>query len=168
MDQFLEKRWKAAAQPFDGDCLHLKDFVQLSELRHFLVDIVNVLRKYAGRAVLYQLDDWHEHDGFVTQRSEASWDEIDKTLADDESLFANRPGDTYVNRAFYPDGYSFLLRYYVLDADEEVQYPGKWGACDLSAIQPILATIKCAASDSISRRVNVSNSKVYFDSRYGG
>lgn len=168
MDQFLEKRWKAAAQPFDGDCLHLKDFVQLSGLRRFLVDIVHVLQNHFGRAGLYQLDDWHEHDGFVTQRSEASWSVLERTLADDESLFANRPGDTYVNRAFYPNDYSFLLRYYVLDADEEARYPGKWGACDLSATKPILATIKSGASETISRLAYVSNAKSYFDSRYGG
>lgn len=166
MDKILEQRWQTAAPPFDGDCLHLGNPVRLKELRTFLVSISGVLQRTRPSA-LFRFDDWHVHDGFVTQRSSTDWDAINKVLSDDESLYAARQGDDYVQQAIYPDDLSFLLRFYVLD-DEEVESPGSWGTCDLCGPSALIESVQNSSPESVSRQFVVSNAKEYFDGLYAG
>ena len=66
MNTELEKRWKEGKKPFDGNVLSLEDFFVLPELLEFLKTISMVLKQCYSNLGLFILDDWHEHDGYLT------------------------------------------------------------------------------------------------------
>ena len=154
--------------PFDGDCLHCDDQIELCQLRTLLTEIVNLVSANSSETSLYRLDDWHEHDGIITERTVVDWDSIDKIHVSDDSLYESRHGDSYVNWAHYPDDCSFLIRFDLLDADEAPKYPGIWGYCDLCAASSLIQTVKFAAPDSIGSKLAITNAKDYFDQHYAG
>jgi hypothetical protein len=117
MDQELFGRWKAGEPPFDGHVLHPDVLLQIAELRAALRGLVAALTQSAGNQSprLLAFEDWHEHDGYVTESRAAAWSDVEEMLETDESLYAARQGDTHVHRAFYAADRSFLFRFYVLD-----------------------------------------------------
>ncbi len=85
----------------------------------------------------------------------------------DESLRHSRHGDTYVRRAFYPDELTFLLRYDVLDPDEEPELSEPRGDCDLCADANTIGEIR-AKSERFANCIEVVSAKEYFDEIYAG
>jgi hypothetical protein len=71
--------------------------------------------------------DWHEHDGYLTSRQGTTWKTLEQVLASEQSLYESRTGETFVRQSYYPTDDTFLLRIYVLDEDEDSDYPGRWG-----------------------------------------
>ena len=124
MDANLNSRWKAAEPPFGFECLHPDDLVRVAELRRALRFVIDQLRASTSECPLRSLEAWHDHDGYVTSSHPTSWEAMDPVLESDAQLYAGRHGDTYVHRAFYAENHSFLLRFDVLDEDEDDQYPG--------------------------------------------
>ena len=167
MDQNLEKRWRTIQAPFDGATLTLSDYVPVAELRDILIRLVSMLqRKSFGN--LKKLDDWHEHDGFIVESADATWEDLENALRDEDSLYESRQGDTYVRRAFYDASNHFLLRYYIMDKDEDADhYPGIQGDFDLTA-QPVVIDEVRSIFESISDKIIVKNSKEFFDKNYAG
>ena len=168
MDAPLEQRWKTGQTPFDGHCIPLTDHVSLPTLRSLLRSIVHVLQQRTKDRSLFRCDDWHQHDGYVTEALPTDWATLDQILMNDQDLHHSRHGDAYVRWAYYPDDLTFLLRYDVLDPDEEPELSEPKGDCDLCAdaetIREILAKVEPAFSDCLE----VASAKEYFDGIYAG
>src|SRR5262245_6333327 len=105
----LDSRWRAAAAPFDGKVLVLDEADGLVRLRSVLIQAYYELRP--AFPLIYQYDDWHEHDGLVVSAKRASWDRVFAATATVRSLFDSRHDDFAVRRAIYPASFEWLLRY---------------------------------------------------------
>lgn len=167
MDAQLEQRWKDGKPPFDGSCLRLTDHVSLPTLRPLLRIIVDALQQRMMHRRLLRFDDWHEHDGYVTEALPTDWAALDQILMNDESLHHSRHGDAYVRWAFYPDDLTFLLRYDVLDPDEEPELSEPMGDCDLCADAKTIGEIR-AKAERFANCLEEVSAKEYFDEIYAG
>ncbi len=167
MDKQLEQRWKTGKAPFDGECIRLTDHVQLPTLRLLLRTIVDVLHEWKKDCTLSRFDDWHEHDGYATEARATDWETLDQILLNDQTLHHSRHGDSYVRWAYYPDDFTFLLRYDVLDPDEEPELSEPQGDCDLCADADIIREIRSKA-ERFTDRLEATSAKAYFDKIYAG
>jgi hypothetical protein len=168
MDQQLDARWRAKQSPFDGDIIYLDDYIPIAPLRTALVLLVAILQQNYQTAKLYTLRDWHEHDGYIWSRQSTNWQSVEQLVASDQALYDGRAGDTFVRLAYYPSDSSFLLRIYVMDENEEPEYPGRWGNFDLSATHGLLTTISTQLPDFVQRLLRRERSGTYFDQSYAG
>jgi hypothetical protein len=168
MDQELFERWKEGRPPFDEAVLRLDDLLPVHELRAALRNVVDDLKRTLGEPVLIGVEDWHEHDGYITSGRATTWSEIDRALESDELLYDARHTDAYVHRAFYVAGGRFLLRFDLLEKDEDELYPGLWGTFDLSASQLMVEEILKGLPDQVRLKVVVEGAKQYFDRNYAG
>jgi hypothetical protein len=168
MNTELEKRWKEGKKPFDGKVLSLEDFFVLPELLEFLKTISMVLKQRYSNLGLFILDDWHEHDGYLTSANECSWKLIDEILSSKKSLYNSRPGDTFVRKAIFPENLEFLFRYYVMDEDEDSEYPGIWGDFDICGPSVLLDEIQAELNPTIELLLYSGPAKIYFDGAYAG
>ena len=116
---------------------------------------------------LYTFDDWHQHDGYVTERRVMDWAALVAVARNADALIASRQGDTDVHRSFYPDDLSFLLRYDILDEDS-VDATGFAGTFDFSARSSMIARFKALVPSRLRMRVRTEQSKAYFDRAYAG
>jgi hypothetical protein len=163
----MNQRWQSGLSPFDGDCLVTDDVVTVEELRELLAAIVPELERGCAGQALYAFDDWHQHDGYVTERRVINWGELAAVARSPDVLIASRQGDTYVHRSFYPEDFSFLLRYDVPDEDCG-DGSGFSGAFDLSAKAQKIARTKPFVPAVLRSRLRVEPSKAYFDRTYAG
>ncbi|GAB6098095.1 hypothetical protein JCM14469_43510 [Desulfatiferula olefinivorans] len=168
MNTELEKRLKEGKKPFDGNVLSLEDLFVLPELLVFLKTILKVLKREYSNSGLFVFDDWHEHDGYLTIPKECSWEMMDEILNSEESLYESRSGDTFVRKAIFPQNMEFLFRYYVMDENEDSEYPGIWGDFDICGPSALLAEIKSELSAEIETLLYEGPAKTYFDSAYAG
>jgi hypothetical protein len=72
MDQVMNQCWQSGQPPFDGDCLLTPDGLSLEDLRRILLAVIAELERSFASKALYTFDDWHQHDGYVTERREAT------------------------------------------------------------------------------------------------
>jgi hypothetical protein len=168
MDSELNARWRAKQSPFDGDIIFLDDYLPIAQLRTTLVSLVAFLQQHEQAANVYTLRDWHEHDGFILPRESTTWQSVAQLLASEQSLYDGRAGDTYVRRAYYPSDSSCLLRIYVMDENEEPEYPGRWGNFDLSGPPSLLTAISSQLPETVQPLLRRERSGAYFDRSYAG
>ncbi len=168
MDQELDARWRTKQSPFDGDIIYLDDYLPIAQLRTTLVSLVALLQQHYQAVDLYTLRDWHEHDGYIWSRQSTTWQSVEQLLASDQSLYDDRAGDTFVRLAYYPSDSSFLLRIYVMDEDEEPEYPGRWGNFDLSGAPSLFTAIGIQLPEIVQPLLRRERSGAYFDRSYVG
>jgi hypothetical protein len=153
--------------PFDGDCLVTDDLISAEELRQLLGVILPALERGSAAQTLYTFDDWHQHDGYVTERRVMEWGASVAVTRSADALIASRQGDTYVHRSFYPEDFAFLLRYDVSD-EESGDASGFSGTFDLSAQPDTIARTASLVPVPLRSRLRVELSKGYFDRTYAG
>ena len=139
----------------------------MATLRSLLRTIVDVLQERKKDCALYRFDDWHEHDGYVTEARAIDWEILNQILPTDQTLHHSRHGDSYVRWAYYPDDLTFLLRYDVLNPAEEPERSELQGDCDLCADADIIREIRSKA-ERLTDRLEVTSAKAYFDETYAG
>jgi hypothetical protein len=167
MDALLKQRWQAGLAPFDGDCLVTDGSISVDNLRTLLAYVLPELKRDVAGRTLNTFDDWHQHDGYVTDRQETEWSSLESLVRDNDVLIASRQGDDYVHLSFYPEDLSFLLRFDVLDKDcgEGSDLSGTF---DLSANPPKIARILSLLPLTLRTGLRVELSKGYFDRTYAG
>jgi hypothetical protein len=166
VDALINQRWQAGLSPFAGDCLITDDLVSVEDLRTLLAVILAELKDEYATQTLYTFDDWHQHDGYITERRATDWGSLTTLAQCAHALIASRQGDSYVHRSFYPEDLSFLLRYDVAEAYGDGA--GFSGAFDLSANPPSIARILSLVPPTLRPRLRVEPSKGYFDRTYAG
>jgi hypothetical protein len=164
MTQELNRRWKANETPFDGETLATSDLVLLAELRPLLQAIATELERRFPDAELQCHNDWHSHDGYITTAKPVGWRTIASWFVSDETLYQARAADTFVRVALHPADHSFLLRFHILERDEDPAYPGVWGDFDLTGPSELVADLQ----GSFRPHLAISPAKVFFDKNYAG
>ena len=108
----LERRWRVALAPFGGQTVAFasEDLTPLPALRLALLAVAAALRQQWPEVALFTLDDWHEHDGFLSAARPASWQDLSDALTSDKALLTLSHGDSEVRRAFFPATHDFYLR----------------------------------------------------------
>jgi hypothetical protein len=163
----MNQRWKNGLSPFDGDCILADDVVTVEELRELLASVIPELERQCAGQSLYTFDDWHQHDGYVTERRVITWGDLATVARSADVLVASRQGDAYVHRSFYPEDFAFLLRYDV--PDEESGYATGFAATfDLSASSTRIARLADLVPLGLRPRIRIESSKGYFDRTYAG
>lgn len=171
MDRILEIAWKQQEKPFHAETIVPDDSIPISTLRQILLSIVGHCELYypSDYCTLYKFDDWHEHDGYVTDRHLTTFQDLRSGLESDELLYQLRHQDCNVYSAFYPDSLDFLCRYDISDENEEAeQYPGFWGDFSFTGYGFDLREIAKRLNDYNNVTFSKQNSKEYFDKIYGG
>ncbi len=169
MNGELERRWRGGIVPFSGQTITIdsEDLTPLTPLRHALLAVVSRLQQRWSDAALLSLDDWHEHDGFITVAKPISWVYLLSTLASDETLLALSHGDWAVRMSFFPKTYDFYLRVYV-PADYDSDYPERRGDFDITCASELAAEL--ADNAALASGLSFANrgAKNFFDPRYSG
>ena len=163
----MNQRWHDGMSPFDRDCIVTDDLISVDELRVLLGVVVSDLESHYAGQRLYAFDDWHQHDGYVTERRATEWGSLSVAAQNRDTLLASRQGDSYVHRSYYPQDLSFLLRYDVPD-EECGDKTGFSGTFDLSANPALIAKVFELVPVSLRSRFQVEHSKDYFDKTYSG
>jgi hypothetical protein len=164
----MNQRWQTGLSPFDGDCLVvIDDVLSVEDLRSLLAVVVRELKGQYDAQALYTFDDWHQHDGYVTERRAMDWRELEAVSQTGDALIASRQGDTYVHRSFYPEDFAFFLRYDVPDEDSG-DGSGFAGTFDVSASSTMIARLTALVPVGLGPRVRIERSKSYFDRTYAG
>jgi hypothetical protein len=175
MDAEFERRRHKCLPPFDGVTLTLPDYVSLPLLQPILSIVVEWLFAYRPDAPLYRLLDWHEHDGYITEASPSSWQELRLLAASSERLEARfHLGDTYVREGFFPAERDYYLRVYVPDPDDNPLYHPdaanliKYGTLDVSGPESLMSAIASAIEAVDDITIEVVPSETFFARSYGG
>ncbi len=163
----MNQRWQDGMSPFDGDCIRTDDLLSLDELCGLLGVVVSDLQRHYAGQTLFAFDDWHQHDGYVTERHPTDWGKLAADARSPATLLASRQGDSYVHRSFYTEDLSFLLRYDVPD-EECGDKTGFAGTFDLSASSNMVARVAALVPPDLRARMKVESSKSYFDKTYSG
>jgi hypothetical protein len=163
----MNQRWQRGLSPFNGDCLRSDDQISVADLGALLTAIIPTLQEDYASQELYTFDDWHQHDGYVTDRRATGWSSFLATAESHDALIASRQGDSYVHRSFYPEDLSFLLRYDVPD-EECGDKTGFSGTFDLSSNSDLIARVLQLVPERLRPRFQVEPSKQYFDKTYSG
>ncbi len=123
MDRILQTAWQRNEKPFHSETICLDIAVSISTLRKILTSVLNYCEEmYPPEYVqLYAFDDWHTHDGYISESRLTNLQELSLILNSDDSFYQSRHHDYDVWRAFYPNSLDFLCRYEILldQADEE-------------------------------------------------
>jgi hypothetical protein len=165
MDDEFNQRWQRAESPFDGVTLFLADYVPLAALRTALTAVVTALHARYPHSRMFQLHDWHEHDGFVLEATPTTWDEIRAALASDGALERTCTDDSYVRTAWFPEERDFLLRFHVRDLDDPS--PVHHGIFDVTAREPLASRLREAVAEA-GTELSVLPAKAFFDRKYRG
>ena len=169
MDGGLERRWREGAPPFDGQTVSFdtEDLTPLTPLRHALLAVTPLLQERWPDAGLFTLDDWHDHDGYVTVGKPASWAKLTAALASDDLFLTLSRGDYLVRMAFFPPTYVFYLRIYVPDASDN-DYPERRGNFDVTCAPELAAELAECATNASDLAMTIQGARSFFDLRYSG
>lgn len=166
MDEVMNQRWHQTLSPFDGDCLLTFEAVTVAQLQQLMSTLLTGLKTIYAKQTLYTFDDWHQHDGFVTERQVMDWMVLQAVCESEAAMIASRQGDTYVHRAFYPEDHGFLLRYDV--SDDGIVGADFTGSMDLTASAAMITTMQALLPLDVRSLVRVETAKVYFDGKHAG
>lgn len=169
MNEALYQRWKRASPPFDGQTVMFasEELTPLPALRQALLVIVPALQQRWSEAKLFMLDDWHEHDGYVSIARPTTWRELLERLGTNEETMAFTHGDWDVRLAFFPEDYGFYLRVYIPTEDDN-DYPEQRGSFDVTCAVELASEIAGLAASASGLSVAESKAKAFFDLYFSG
>lgn len=161
MDEPLERAWRSATSPFDGITWRTAD-APVKTLAPLLTQLVASLRARFGERRLWRVEDWHAHDGWVTERRASNWDELHEVCRSEDALIAHAGLDDLVALAFYTEPPALLVRIEVEDHAEAGHE--RMGAFDVT-----LPTSDAALCEALPRELSVRriDAKQYFDEIHG-
>ena len=169
MTEQLEVAWKTSSQPFHNETVYTEEFAPIDALQPFLKTIAAYIELSYPSALLFTLDDWHEHDGFIVPSTPLAMSDLAQHFTSTNSLYNWRSGESAVYRSVYPQTLDFLLRVHILDEDEDPKhYPGIWGSMSFTGYGVDLDEIRKRGHGVESLKLKLGNSKDYFDRIYAG
>ena len=168
MDKTLDDAWKTGSQPFSGMTLACTESLPISTVRSALNSIVQVLETLFPTTPILKFDDWHEHDGFVSQSEESSFSELADLLTSDATLYQARHGDEYVRRAYYARNGAFLLRFSIPDENEDPKLTEIAGDFDLTSSSAIIDLVQRKLLNAETYNLELLGAQEFFNARYAG
>lgn len=161
----LQQRWQTRAKPFDGTVVATCDEPTLD----LVLDMLRfaAARLYTESEQIAVITDWHEHDGFLSQPTQTTWNEFAARLSNIESLYQSRSSDEYVRIALFPNSFEWLLRYSIQDSEQD--HDDAWCDFDFSCTpgSPSFELVSQLHSKWVGY-TDVLPAKEFFDNSYGG
>jgi hypothetical protein len=167
VDRTAEALWREQLPPFDGLTLATPELA-IDRLHAAVARLVDLLRGMYPNAALQTAEDWHEHDGFVSEPEPGDWGALLLAVRSEESLRDSSPEDTDVRRAWLAEG-AFYLRWLCFEEDDSVfeSAAAAGGDLDLTAgrevIQEALRALREMGIDP-----EVEPAGEFFDRRWTG
>ena len=156
----LEKQWRSGAEPFGGEVVTSSTDSSMGTLLKALAYFIR-LAENTGE-VLYIYEDWHEHDGYITQPKKIDLVSLRSMVADRESVIASIQGDDEVRTAVYPESFSWLMRWCV-DLEDEAYSNFEFCTTNPDALDTLEHIYKINP-EYLCR----TNAEQYFRKRYSG
>ena len=126
-------------------------------------------------ARLVRLDDWHEHDGYISAPVSTSWAELQRQLANDDAFVNICSDDTYVRLAFYSSDFEFYLRVHVAREGETApgharlnNDPGDAALLDVTCSSDQTEKVKSVMFECGINCIQESIAWQFFDRTYSG
>ena len=82
----MNQRWQEGLSPFDGECLTTDEMIPVEDLRSLLAVLLPELKVDLVTDRIYTFDDWHQHDGYVTDRHLTEWSFLDSLARTTDAL----------------------------------------------------------------------------------
>ena len=168
----LERRWKNKLSPFDGVTIHTEEEFGVSKLRQIIMEIVYILEHRSDYIRVEFFDDWHEHDGYITDSTSITWKGIHDWLKDEKSLYRQCYTDDEVSIAIYPLTFEWYLRIEIGDNPDDMSEPtdmhNAYYDFDFTGNLYLAKTMKDVIQEKIGINVKWTNAKKFFDMIYGG
>lgn len=127
----LQNRFLARIAPFDGRTISLCDDPTPEDVLAALQRVASVLGIHY-RTIL-RFDDWHEHDGFLTNPIVIDWTQQTECWSNLDSWFKSSPDDDYVRTAIYSPTFDWLLRCGLNKSNESDALDNAWPYLDFTA-----------------------------------
>jgi hypothetical protein len=153
VDSIFAEAWQKGTAPFDGVTVFLKELLWLPALRPALVAVVDQLQALSPNGALLRNDDWHDHDGYVSEASVFSWEELRTYLASEEALKDANRGDFAVRLGVFPQGREWYLRILITTDSFGVGCPEGLPACPTEELPPF-GTLDLTGSESLTAAVD--------------
>jgi hypothetical protein len=117
MTPALQNRWQSRLSPFNGTTISIVDDPTPDDVLLTLRTMADWLRQ--RYPTILQFDDWHEHDGFLTEPKAIDWVSVDCYFRDLQSWKSVSPDDDYVRMAIFPPSFDWLIRCGLASTDIE-------------------------------------------------
>jgi hypothetical protein len=163
MNQLLQDKWQNGQPPFHGFTISPKDCLSLAELQTLLAVIFKILQPIHINYNLFILKDWHAHDGYLTQATSITWQELNTILLSDEAIEQHISLEQDVSIGIYADCMNFYLRYSLIEEESH-----QFGDFDFSADEFLINTFLQSLSSDISALLMKESAKGFFDRTYAG
>ena len=161
MTKELEHNLLNNLSPFNTFTLKPELDLEIDDLRETLLRVLKFIQMYYPNEKLYISDDWHEHDGFITDSKTITIDTILKKMKTNKSFYQWRNGAHEVYKLINPESYNFMLRFYIMDLDDNLpESPGIWGTFTFSACGAEVNELKKWIG---SKRPETFGTKQYFE-----
>lgn len=176
MDKDLSERWQRNEMPFNQMVLYPKAPLSLPQLSTILVTAVDYLQPIMPNMSLLHFLDWHQHDGWITNTTPATWGTIlqySNYLLTPNAIEDCQGDDDLVCQAYYPEDFSFLIR---ADTDWHVSdsiFPWKrkldaYGTFDFTALPDLISRLLIKLESKTHLKFIMEPAKPYFDRCYAG
>jgi len=169
VDPEFEGRWRDGRKPFDGRTL-VTPLITIDLLLAVARTVVMGLRAQRPAASLRTLDDWHEHDGYVTSTEPASWDDVEAAIANKASFIEWTSDDDFVRRAWRDSDGTFYLRWFRYDESigtPPPDYPPVGGSLDLTGATAMVEALSCQL-DPLDVGIQIVDPVAYFTDGWSG
>jgi hypothetical protein len=156
----LEKRWYAGEKPFDGEIITSSTDSSMDTLLKVMKCFEDMVIELTERVFLY--DDWHEHDGFITDDKTITIEELKSMIKDSKSLRSNTHGDFEVRTAVHSESNNWLMRW-CIDLEDNAYCDFEFCVSN-TGDKKVLELIHSINPEELNR----AKAKDYFDRSYGG
>gem|GEM_PF-6111615 len=161
MDQRTEQLWRRRAAPFD-DLTLWTAHLPTATLRTAIATIIGVLDGLVDNPRLQTAEDWHEHDGYLSDAEDVPWSALLAAFASDDALRDASPEDDGVRRAWRAEDGTFYLRWWY----SEDETPSG-GDTDFSASREIVDVVARQLAQ-LGIDVEIGPAAEFFADRWGG
>jgi hypothetical protein len=168
MTEALDKVWRVASPPFAGTTLFAADEVSWAAFSSASLAVLDRLESSYGTEALFRCDDWHCHDGFVTDSRRLTWAELRSALQTPAALSRITSGDFEVYCAVFPESASFVWRLLLPPVEDWPSPEQPVAGFDFSGAEPLLDEIRAIVSASPDICIAAEPSATYFSRRYAG
>jgi hypothetical protein len=142
--------------PFNGVTCVFSD-ISLDALWRCYRAAVECLTIDGPDAIYWQVDDWHWHDGYVTNETPLTGQEWQSWTESKEALAAAWQTEDYVHRGVYPSGLSWYLRFHLWESSLR-----SGGSMDFSGGADLVARVLAAVEAIGIRPSEVRPSLAWF------
>jgi hypothetical protein len=127
----LQNRFLASLAPFNGRTILLCDDPPPEDVLFAIQQVAAILGIHY-RTIL-RFEDWHEHDGFLTNPTVIDWTQQTECWRDLDFWFKTSPVDDYVRTAIYSPTFDWLLRCGLYKFNDSEGLDDAWPYLDFTA-----------------------------------